>query len=84
MTWDRVKAAYRQHSKALQADNFYIQEYGGGNGFGIAVAWGTPPKRKAHSAMVSRAMPASLSDEQLDQAVSAAVARLAEWRAANA
>jgi hypothetical protein len=81
--WDRVKAAYRQHGGVLSADNFYVQEYGGGNGFGIAVAWGTPPKRKAHSAMVSRSLPDGLSDEQLDQAMSTAIAKLVEWKAAN-
>jgi hypothetical protein len=81
--WDRVKAAYRQHGKSLNADNFYIQQYGAANGFGIAVAWGTPPKRQAHSAMVSRSLPDSLSDDQLDQAVSAAVAELAEWKRTN-
>jgi hypothetical protein len=81
--WDRVKAAYRQHGKSLSADNFYIQQYGAANGFGIAVAWGKPPKRQAHSAMVSRSLPDSLSNEQLDQAVSAAVAKLAEWKRTN-
>ncbi len=84
MNWDRVKAAYRQHSKSLNAENWYIQQYGAENGFGIAVAWGKAPKRAAHSVMVSRSLPDSLSDEQLDAAISDAIGKLAEWRAAHA
>lgn len=74
MTWERVQAMCAKRGAKLNAKRIWPQQYGTSNGFGIAARW--EDGRKS-SAMVSRLHPDSMTDEQLGEAISAAVEKLA-------
>jgi hypothetical protein len=79
MNWARVTSSAHKRASKLGAKRVWPQQYGTINGFGLAAEWEDKSK---HSVMVSRRLPDSMSDQELGDALSAAIDKLAVWRTA--
>jgi hypothetical protein len=75
MNWERTKTAMNRYVKHLGAKRVWPQQFGANNGFGLAADWG---QGKTASVMVSRSLPDSMTDVQLDRAIADAAGKLAE------
>lgn len=73
MNWGRVNSVLIKHGHRSGAKRVWAQQFGADNGFGLAADWGGGRKK---SVMVSRQLPDSIPDEQLDELVSAAIDNL--------
>jgi hypothetical protein len=75
MNWERVQTVTNRHAKDLGAKRVWPQQFGTSNGFGIAADWGNGKKS---SVMVSRMLPDSMTDDQLEHAIFDAIMQLGE------
>lgn len=75
MNWERAQTVMHRHVKNLGAKRVWLQQFGANNGFGLAADWGDGNKA---SVMISRSLPDSMSDSELDNAIADATKRLGE------